>query len=250
MTRSRTRSTSTSGTANSTSRTTPAASASTTPATALSAVGPWAPTSMPNGGNLFRRDGRNAAKPEFVVNDRGEKQRVLRRGDSMARELATARPELLEAAYGVDLGSYLRAMVVGGKTSARAGRADQHGRFNGRLHHSRHLKHRADRHLAGQERRHVGRRRDDPDGCRRSEVRPAHRRSNAVVEGRVARDHRIDAHLRSVPIHGRIARRPGQGSARAAGRFGQHSHEVARHHRQFTDSRAGSRRASGHGHRR
>ncbi len=68
--------------------------------------------------DLFRRDGRNAAKPEFVVNDRGEKQRVLRRGDSMARELATARPELLEAAYGVDLGSYLRAMVVGGKTSA------------------------------------------------------------------------------------------------------------------------------------
>lgn len=61
---------------------------------------------------FFGRE-QDAAKPEFVVNQRGEKQRVLRRRDSLARELGAAKPELLEQTHGVDLGSFLRAMAVG-----------------------------------------------------------------------------------------------------------------------------------------
>jgi HK97 family phage major capsid protein len=66
---------------------------------------------------LFR-DRDAAGRPEYVVNQRGEEQLVLRRRDSMAAELAKARPELVEAAQGVELGSYLRSLVVGGKTAA------------------------------------------------------------------------------------------------------------------------------------
>lgn len=82
---------------------------------------------------FFRRDQRqqNAAPPEYVVDQRGERQRVLRRGDSMAVELAKARPELVQATHGVELGSYLRAVVVGGKTAAERNALSSSGGSSG-----------------------------------------------------------------------------------------------------------------------
>ena len=71
-------------------------------------------------GQKRRKAGQAASEPrEFVVDQRGNRQMLLKRGDSFAAELARANPELREQCKGVDLGGYLRAIALGPATSGK-----------------------------------------------------------------------------------------------------------------------------------